>query len=635
MSVVLFILSLVVGWIVFQKYRSMFGVIYFGHKRMFFDYVIACFIVYLILALLFALLVVVLKSLLIGAVIAGIVFLVIFILEKLLGDKMPFGIKDRAVHFGLIGVCILSAIGYGVYFFTNDDEEINQSVTTEVETQDSGSDIITIGSNNYFDEVKESDEQDTSLGKYTGVEFVTQYNDVTEINVMTENRLLVKVGDTYSIYDGDFNELQSVGNIAIEEMTNEYIFYSQQLFQDGSFIKGYGILNQDGDVVEAPVPGNEYSEIKAKYQTFTQNSSNGASSVDTLYDPNTGLVGLQLTHKSEDGYIIEQELLVQPVYSAIQINNSTQQEYAFKSTDGKWGILNANGDIILEPKYSSIEYNSAIWDSSDPYFIIYNDKGEKGIFTHNGWLFEPQIPYENQMQTLNEYVMVADGFNTTVYNEVGAVVKKLDGVYQFTEVKPLGEGAFDNFYAVCDTFGECGIMDMEFEWIFESATGSNVYVLENGIFVSISNSIHEKKLRFLNEDGSLIEELSIVISPSISDGFFGVSQGGEVFIFGNTVYKFKLNPNYEGNSELVKKEEPANMAIEEEFTFDTAIDYAKKQYGEDEDTIYSIEDGIFYDENNGLGYCVISLNSKSMQEAGGSGFLLRVTVYEDGRIVEQ
>ena len=366
MSVVLFILSLVVGWIVFQKYRSMFGVIYFGHKRMFFDYVIACFIVYLILALLFALLVVVLKSLLIGAVIAGIVFLVIFILEKLLGDKMPFGIKDRAVHFGVIGVCILSAIGYGVYFFTNDDEEINQSVTTEVETQDSGSDIITIGSNNYFDEVKESDEQDTNLGKYTGVEFVTQYNDVTEINVMTENRLLVKVGDTYSIYDGDFNELQSVGDIAIEEMTNEYIFYSQQLFQDGSFIKGYGILNQDGDVVEAPVPGNEYSEIKAKYQTFTQNSSNGASSVDTLYDPNTGLVGLQLTHKSEDGYIIEQELLVQPVYSAIQINNSIQQEYAFKSTDGKWGILNAKGDIILEPKYSSIEYNSAIWDSSDP-----------------------------------------------------------------------------------------------------------------------------------------------------------------------------------------------------------------------------------------------------------------------------
>ena len=53
------------------------------------------------------------------------------------------------------------------------------------------------------------------------------------------------------------------------------------------------------------------------------------------------------------------------------------------------------------------------------------------------------------------------------------------------------------------------------------------------------------------------------------------------------------------------------------------------------DTIYSIEDGIFYDENNGLGYCVISLHSKSMQEAGGSGFLLRVTVYEDGRIVEQ
>lgn len=146
MSTILFILSLVVGWIIFQKYRSLFGVVYFDGKLMAFEYIICCTVAFLVLALLCALLVVILKSLVIGIIIAGITFLVIFALEKFLGEKMLFGIRDRAVHYGLIAVCLISAIGYFIYFFNSDGEDSGNQAITECITQEPISNIITINS---------------------------------------------------------------------------------------------------------------------------------------------------------------------------------------------------------------------------------------------------------------------------------------------------------------------------------------------------------------------------------------------------------------------------------------------------------------------------------------------------------
>ena len=81
----------------------------------------------------------------------------------------------------------------------------------------------------------------------------------------------------------------------------------------------------------------------------------------------------------------------------------------------------------------------------------------------------------------------------------------------------------------------------------------NSYILDNGIFVSISepNLSNIKQFEFFNEDGSLIERIVVPMSLSTSDVFFGVSQGGEVFVIGNTVYRFVSNPSYdESNQEL-------------------------------------------------------------------------------------
>ena len=105
------------------------------------------------------------------------------------------------------------------------------------------------------------------------------------------------------------------------------------------------------------------------------------------------------------------------------------------------------------------------------------------------------------------------------------------------------------------------------------------------------------------------------------------------------VYSEKLNhyilddyqTNYFASNELVESE-----LIDEDieiFTPDKAVEYAESYYGIDEDTLYLADEIVQYDENGEM-YYSIQLKSKSLAEAGGSGILFAIRVYEDGTIVE-
>ena len=175
---------------------------------------------------------------------------------------------------------------------------------------------------------------------------------------------------------------------------------------------------------------------------------------------------------------------------------------------------------------------------------------------NTGYLFEPQIPYENKVQYFHDHVIVQDGTTTTIYNQSGSIVKQFDSNYQFTNVISLGGVETSNstgYYTACDNFRKCSITDDQFNFVVEDLVSENSYILDNGIFVSISepNLSNIKQFEFFNEDGSLIERIVVPMSLSTSDVFFGVSQGGEVFVIGNTVYRFVSNPSYdESNQEL-------------------------------------------------------------------------------------
>lgn len=69
------------------------------------------------------------------------------------------------------------------------------------------------------------------------------------------------------------------------------------------------------------------------------------------------------------------------------------------------------------------------------------------------------------------------------------------------------------------------------------------------------------------------------------------------------------------------------------FDENLAIQLAKEEYGEDDDTIY-VADTEEYNDYDGSKYYQVTLKSKSMMERGGSGTLFSVLVYEDGEIIE-
>lgn len=556
MGLIIFVLTMVGGYIIFQKYKSIFGPIYFGHKRMIFDYCMCCFLVLLILSII----VFVLKSLLFGLVVGGGALLVIFILEKVLGDRMPFGVKNKVVQLGAVAICFISAIGYGVYYFTSDDEGSDQTTVSELEENDVQKTYAPSRDSNQYaeginkagsqEETKQSSQETESFGKYMGVEVVTQYEGVNEINVMTENRVLVKLDDEYSIYDENFTEIQALGKIDVLEFNDDYILYSQKLFQDGNFETAYGIFDLDGNIVESPNLDNDRIDVEEVYNKLTLEGHEMKPSINRFFDPDTGLVGLSETKENMVG-ILEEEVVVQPQYEDIQINNSIQQEYAFKDTDGKWGIINSKGDIILDPVYSSIEFINSVGNNgnsidkeTDSHFIIYNASGEKGIFFDNV-LFEPQFSYESEIQILDGYVIVFDETSTIVYNGSGETVKKFDNECKITKVKHYREKQQDKFFTVCNN-AQCGVMGEDFEWLFKLDNYNKmVYSLGNEIFFSIVHTSYPdmKNVEFYDETGKVFGQLGLE-SEMGNDPFLGFTQEEDMFIFGNSVYKFILNPDY-------------------------------------------------------------------------------------------
>lgn len=478
-------------------------------------------------------------------------------------EKFLFKIFDSIEAFnkrfgkkGLIVIGIFIVLGISCAFiYLNRDtihqEEYDLYIKEEIHSEEVGSvrdeEIIS-------DQEEEKLVQQNSSGKYIGIELVNQYSDVREIQILSKGRALVKKEDSYSIYDETFNEIKSLGDIEIMEDDNGFILYRQQIFQDGYFENAYGVLDCDGNVLLEPLIGKNYDEVKSIYTSFIQ-SETAEISVYTEIDWESDLVGLKVRGN-------EEEWILAPVYVDLNLNESTK--YAFKNVDGKWGIVNIDGKIILEPNYSNIEYDYGQIEYSDftdeypnePYFIIYNERGEQGVFTLDGYLFEPQIPYENKVQYFHDHVIVQDGTTTTIYNQSGSIVKQFDSNYQFTNVISLGGVETSNstgYYTACDNFRKCSITDDQFNFVVEDLVSENSYILDNGIFVSISepNLSNIKQFEFFNEDGSLIERIVVPMSLSTSDVFFGVSQGGEVFVIGNTVYRFVSNPSYdESNQEL-------------------------------------------------------------------------------------
>ena len=128
MAGLFFILILISGVIILNLWRTFFPAIYIGQNAWFVDYLISCVIGGIILGLLLLLVIEVFKIVLVTIILSTILGLIVWGLEKYLGDKMYWGIKDKLVQIGIIVSSLSIAIGISIYNFNklSDEELVSQ-----------------------------------------------------------------------------------------------------------------------------------------------------------------------------------------------------------------------------------------------------------------------------------------------------------------------------------------------------------------------------------------------------------------------------------------------------------------------------------------------------------------------------
>lgn len=207
---------------------------------------------------------------------------------------------------------------------------------------------------------------------------------------------------------------------------------------------------------------------------------------------------------------------------------------------------------------------------------------------------------------------------------------------------------YDEFNKKINRYFDCELEKKgNSEWLFQD----NKYyhpVLERGYEL---NTVIQVDRIFDNGDGSFLIEGSIYSFESSMEcnsydqylqpkSTWTASMESELIgnVTATMIYSDKLNhyvideyqANYFDNQELVEDE---SNDEEEFFTPDQAVVYAEFYYGIDDDTLYLVDEEMYHDENGEM-YYNVQLKSKSLVEAGGSGTLFVVRVYEDGTIVE-
>lgn len=158
--------------------------------------------------------------------------------------------------------------------------------------------------------------------------------------------------------------------------------------------------------------------------------------------------------------------------------------------------------------------------------------------------------------------------------------------------------------------------------IFDNGDGS--FLVEGSIYSFESSMEHNRYDQYLQPKSTWTASMESELIGNVT----------ATMIYSNKLNHYvidKYQTNY-FNSQQVVEDEFIDEETED-FTPDQALAYAESYYGIDEDTLYFVDEEMYFDENGDVYYSV-QLKSKSLVEAGASGTLFVVRVYEDGTVVE-
>lgn len=229
------------------------------------------------------------------------------------------------------------------------------------------------------------------------VEFVQELEG-SEIVSLSKNRIFVVNDDKSVIYDENLNIIKEVGNIVpyinVEQSYNGMFIYKEPYFHDGRMQNKYGVMDFNGEILyQAQLIGDNFLD-----EEYESNDADG------LFD----------TIEIMGGYSSDIE--------------DREKTTTFEE-NGKWGIKDSNGNVILNPEYGQIVFWNHNYGDGMDYYKVITESGRVGIFNNKGWVIEPTFSYEDNIFIEGNYTVVnkkTEDEKSYVYDQTGSIIKELD-----------------------------------------------------------------------------------------------------------------------------------------------------------------------------------------------------------------
>ena len=334
----------------------------------------------------------------------------------------------------------------------------------------------------------------------------------------------------YINYDGklllepEYNELSRV--IGILDNENAYILCAK----NGQ----YGIMKNDEELIPNNYQSIEYDESN-KVFTTEKSKKYGITNLngDVIIAPEYSqidITGIYLYAKNDQGVTVYNTSGTQVnIDTNVAILNTSNEKYRIRidNTDGtKYGVINENGEQVIDEKYNYIEY------LFDDYFIVSNSESKLGVINDNDEI-KIDINYDGLQKIDGTNVIQA---SITSENIVKLFSKDLREICSLENAKVENKGDYIKISNNTDT--------MYFDKDGKELKNTDVFS-SNTLFANKEND----KWGFVNKSGNIVVDAKYDKVTEFNEyGFAGVKLDGKWGVV-NSKGEEILEPTYTLNEE--------------------------------------------------------------------------------------
>jgi len=421
--------------------------------------------------------------------------------------------------------------------------------------------------------------------------------------LLTSNNNITKDTSTLDTYIPIFenNKWGVINNKGVKIVNNEYdemIIIPNK--NKGVFICNYDV-NYNDETYKTKVINEKSEEILTEYENISAIENTDGKIV--WYEDNL----LKFQKNGKFGLIdFEGKIIIEPEYDNIYALDGIEKSIIIEK-DGKKGLVNTSlGEIIIPAEYNEI---SSLTESYENGYIVKNNQGKFGIIgADKKKILEEKYDDIKHITGNNYYVVVESGV-TEVIDSTGQVVlnsgfDSIEGIdiNNFIIIKNSNYGvitkegetliepiysnikyAFSNYYIV-QKDGKYGIVDIQNNSLIDNKYENIIYVKEADLFEAETEDF---KTDLIDRNFNVVLENIIVSELNIENGYMRVREDNEY-----TYYNFKL-------------EEKTNKEVLSTNTLFLVKENGK--YGFENKDGVRIVDCIYDDarEQNEYGYCAI------------------------------